>query len=176
MAKRYSNIRIQLPGMGGMVQPLSKTVFQKYDKSRTGYISTGDFSFLCSDMGYNLSPAEIEIAVKLLDKNGDGQVNYDEFAKWWGCDSRFKKLQRSEEELINLQEALETFKHFSQGKCSISRGEFQDLYKHLFELGLTKLSLEESLKDLDEDNSNSVSLNEYVDWCIRKGKLDVQLP
>lgn len=33
--------------------------------------------------GYNLDDAEVKAAIKILDKDGDGLINFPEFVDWW---------------------------------------------------------------------------------------------
>eukprot|EP01101_Sappina_pedata_P011524 TRINITY_DN7763_c0_g1_i1.p1 TRINITY_DN7763_c0_g1~~TRINITY_DN7763_c0_g1_i1.p1 ORF type:complete len:179 (+),score=85.43 TRINITY_DN7763_c0_g1_i1:31-567(+) len=170
--KRFSNLPIALPGIGGTTQALSKSVFNKYDTSNSGFISGGDFGFLCEDMGHKLSPQELAVAIKLLDHSGDGKISYDEFSKWWKSDSRFSNLQKSDAELVNLQESIATFQSFDKDhKGTICKEEFKPLHEHLVAIGVTDKTLENCLKDLDTDNNGVISFNEYVEWIARVGTL-----
>ena len=38
---------------------------------------------LCEEMGSRLSHNELETALILLDQNGDGQIDWNEFRDWW---------------------------------------------------------------------------------------------
>ena len=33
--------------------------------------------------GYDLEPAEVREAIKMLDKNSDGLISFPEFVDWW---------------------------------------------------------------------------------------------
>jgi Ca2+-binding EF-hand superfamily protein len=39
---------------------------------------------ICADMGTTLNKNELESALFMLDKNGDGKVSLEEFQVWWG--------------------------------------------------------------------------------------------
>ncbi len=49
------------------VPPLSKRVFEKYDKDKSGTINAKEFQSMCYDMGHYLSPPELVIALKRID-------------------------------------------------------------------------------------------------------------
>jgi len=100
--KRYGVKAMPVPGgvkAGGAVIPLSKRVFLKYDVDGSNSISFSEFRDLCSDFGYLLSDQELEMAIKLLDTNGDNVLQYEEFVKFWNNDERFNKLSLNEDEL-----------------------------------------------------------------------------
>jgi len=150
--------------------PVSKLIFDKYDKDHSGTISTSDLKYLCEDMGHLFSDTELEVAIKLLDTSGDGQLSYDEFKKWWGSDSRFNNLQRSDAELASLQEAIQTFKHFDADKeGKLDKDEFKSLHNHLTSLGVHLKSVDDSFNEIDNDSSGHVSFNEFVDWSLKNG-------
>ena len=52
--------------------------FEKFDKDHSGKISVDEFKEMCHELGYLLSPAEMDMDVKLLDTNGDGKIGYEE--------------------------------------------------------------------------------------------------
>jgi Ca2+-binding EF-hand superfamily protein len=52
--------------------------FDKYDINKDGGISPKEFRQLCADMGYFLTPAEIELDLKLLDTDGNGSIGFPE--------------------------------------------------------------------------------------------------
>eukprot|EP01101_Sappina_pedata_P011484 TRINITY_DN772_c0_g1_i1.p1 TRINITY_DN772_c0_g1~~TRINITY_DN772_c0_g1_i1.p1 ORF type:complete len:213 (-),score=116.71 TRINITY_DN772_c0_g1_i1:119-757(-) len=171
--------RLTLPAQndGTPKQPLSLSVFNKYDVDDNAAISPEEFRFLVYDMGHHLNEKELDFAFKRIDSNGDGQVSYDEFLKWWKNEERFQILQLTEQEQETLQEAIATFSQFDENRNGvISREEFAPLHAHLTALGLTTKSLETCLEDLDSDRNNEISFNEYVEWTIRIGATKVKLP
>mmetsp|Transcript_30101 Transcript_30101/g.33624 ORF Transcript_30101/g.33624 Transcript_30101/m.33624 type:complete len:166 (-) Transcript_30101:68-565(-) len=160
----------------GKPPPLSKRIFNKYDKDGGGSIACSEFNSMCYELGYKLSKEELALAIKKLDADGSGSVEYGEFKKWWSSDDRFGKLQLDEQELETLNTASNYFKFFDKdGTGVLERDEFKNTHKSLVENKLTTLDFESCLKDLDTDNSGSVSFNEYVDWLIKLGSLKVKV-
>ncbi|MDP2437131.1 MAG: EF-hand domain-containing protein [archaeon] len=80
-------------GAGGAAVPMSKRVFDKYDTDKSGKISPAEFKEMVYELGYHLSDVEFDLAIKLLDKDGDKEISYSEFAEWWRTEDRFSKLQ-----------------------------------------------------------------------------------
>src|SRR3546814_19876569 len=72
-------------------QPLSRQIFDKYDSDGNGSIDRREFQMLCHEFGYYLSPAECEMAVKQIDRDGNNAIEYNEFVKWWKTDARLDR-------------------------------------------------------------------------------------
>jgi Ca2+-binding EF-hand superfamily protein len=144
---------------------VSQRVFSKYDRDRSGVLSRWEFAEMVTELGYKLSPAELDLAVKTLDTDGGG-ISYKEFQAWWRTDKRFEKLQLSDAELSRLQQAQGYFNYFDKDRSgTISKEEFRslhaDLIKHRYPLPPTP---EAALAKLDGDGSGQVSFNEFIDY------------
>ena len=73
----------------------------RYNTKCDGRIDQQEFRLLCEDLGYNLSPTQCRLAVKLLDLKGVGGVGFEDFRKWWGTEDRFNRFRR-----IQVQHSL----------------------------------------------------------------------
>eukprot|EP00833_Pecoramyces_ruminatium_P007045 jgi/Orpsp1_1/1181077/evm.model.c7180000075767.1 len=58
--------------------PISRIVFNKYDKDNSGTITIDEFKLMAYDLGYYLSDNELNMAIKKLDKNGGDSVTYND--------------------------------------------------------------------------------------------------
>jgi hypothetical protein len=58
--------------------------FQSADKNGDGFLDSTELAAICADMGTTLNKNELESALFMLDKNGDGKVSLEEFQVWWG--------------------------------------------------------------------------------------------
>lgn len=108
-------------------------------------------------MGHNLSDVELELAMKVLDRNGGGRIEYDEFLKWWRTENKFGKLQLNDEQLQALKTASEYFQYFDKDRSgSVDREEFKKLHADLVKNKFTTKSLDLCLQDLDSNNDGKV--------------------
>ena len=77
-------------GDSSCTRPLVRIVFEKYDKSNSGSISIEELQELCYDFGTYLSTDDLRVAMRELDKDGDGCLQYEEFMVWWRTNDRFR--------------------------------------------------------------------------------------
>jgi len=151
--------------------PLSQRIFNKYDKDQDGSISSNELHALCMEMGYELKPEQLEVAIKVMDNDGNGTIEFDEFEKWWNSDDRFGTMQRTAEEVEYLQSAYAKFVSFDQdGNGTIEREEFTALHAMLVEEQYTTHDVEDDWNDMDKDASGSISFAEYNEWLIERAR------
>lgn len=60
-----------------------KKVFAKYDADESGAIDKEELAKLSADLGHELEEDQLDAALKDLDLNGDGVIDYDEFKRWY---------------------------------------------------------------------------------------------
>ena len=60
-------------------------VFAKYDSNEDYKLEMNEFKKLCDDADFTLNDEEVKIAMGMMDKNGDGVIEFDEFAAWWAA-------------------------------------------------------------------------------------------
>jgi len=149
--------------------PLSQRIFTKYDTDQDGSIGCNELHALCMEMGVEMSPEQLEVAVKVMDTDGNGTIEFDEFEKWWNSEDRFGKMQRTPEEIEYLQSAYAKFVSFDKdGNGTIEREEFNDLHVMLTEEKYTTHTVDDDWADMDRDNSGSISFAEYNEWLIER--------
>ena len=59
-----------------------KEAFRFFDKDGNGYITSYEFRQVMQNLGEKLKIKEIEGMLLEADKDGDGQINYEEFFLW----------------------------------------------------------------------------------------------
>eukprot|EP01117_Protostelium_nocturnum_P004517 TRINITY_DN1631_c0_g1_i1.p1 TRINITY_DN1631_c0_g1~~TRINITY_DN1631_c0_g1_i1.p1 ORF type:complete len:169 (-),score=61.94 TRINITY_DN1631_c0_g1_i1:64-570(-) len=151
---------------------LSKLVFDKTDKEKKGYLTRDEFRSMAYDMGYYLSDKELTAALQIIDRDGNGQVDYNEFVAWWRVHNRFGKLALTEEQQKLLSNTATYFRYFDKDASgAVDRNEFVGLHADLLRHGITAKPLEQSLEDLDSNRDGEIQFNEYVDWLVRIGSL-----
>lgn len=61
-----------------------KLLFQKYDADGNGVMDAGELGqFIKNDLGYNISEEELQKVLGVLDKDGSGQLEFEEVCQWW---------------------------------------------------------------------------------------------
>ena len=124
------------------------------------------------ELGYHLSEIEFELAIKILDKDGDKEISYSEFQVWWINEDRFKKLQLSEEKQAQLKACSDFFQAFDEdGNGVLDSTEFVRCHENLVAVGITTETCQKLMANIDTDNDGTVSFNEYISWLIDHNKL-----
>ena len=102
---------------------LAERMFKKYDTDNSGTIDVREFQALCYNLDHALADEEVALAVRTLDKNGNGQLDKGEFLKWWKLGSRrWAEVEIDGKEAKNRQKAAAAFKNFDQdGSGSIEK-------------------------------------------------------
>ena len=155
-------------GMGGKPKPMSRIMFDKFDKDGSGSIDHIEFRALCKDLGHRLSDEEFKMAIKMLDSDGNGSISYDEFHQWWSQNERFQALKLTEERLGKLQKYLGLFNKFDKdGSGTLDRDEMKTFHSEMVKQKLTKHSFEKIIEDLDKNRDGKVTFNEVVEWITR---------
>merc|ERR1740117_428788 len=114
--------------MGG-TKSLSQILFDKFDTDNSGTISTSEFGNLCYDRGYYMDETELQLAVKIVDKDGSGEISFDEFQKWWKSNDRFGSLKMDEKQQERLTQCITFFQYYDGDKSGdLSKEEFEKLY------------------------------------------------
>ena len=57
--------------------------FARFDANDDMVLQPEELEALCRSEGFDLTPAEVSEAARLLDRNGDGLVSFPEFADWY---------------------------------------------------------------------------------------------
>ena len=60
-----------------------KQTFDTYDADGSGTIDKNELAKLSKELGHSLSDRELEDALKDLDTNEDGVIDFSEFQRWW---------------------------------------------------------------------------------------------
>jgi len=147
--------------------------FDECDTDHNEAIDPREFQHLCAQLGHTISKSELMLAFQIMDKDGSGLIEKDEFRKWWSLkEQRWEKLEIDEKELEVRQAAAETFKKFDKANQGyIGEDDFDAFYKELCSRNLTQKRRESVFQDLDATGDNRINFSEYVEWLVRNGKL-----
>jgi len=162
--------------MGGRPKPLSEIVFDKYDTDKSGSINKDEFRAMCFNLGYALSPDETDLAVKVLDSDGSGQIEKKEFTAWWAKSDRWSDVKLDEAGVAHRQKVASVFNGYDNGKTgSIQAKDYDAFFAELTSEGLTKKTKDKFLEDLDKNRDGKIQFPEYLEWLANQGSLSVQV-
>ena len=117
--------------------------------------------------GVWLSGETLAMAIKMIDSNGNGTIEYDEFLRWYK-QSNFASLSLDDACLQRRQRAAKLFSKYDDDKSGvIDRREFFPLHQELVMQGLTRHSVDKSLEDIDFNGDGQIQFNEFVTWLER---------
>jgi hypothetical protein len=85
-------------------------VFKKYDTDDSGSIEKDELAAMMAELGTSLTDEQVEAALKDLDMNGDGVVDFSEFASWY-----FSGMQPYSEHTRAINTVKTTMKHLASG-------------------------------------------------------------
>ncbi|CAF1242076.1 unnamed protein product [Adineta steineri] len=162
----------KLFAFGGGTKPVSQLLFNKYDTDHSGLISISELRFLCYDMGHFLSDAQFEWACTLIDKDGSGEINYEEFAAWWQNPLRFDHLLLSDDQLDKLHKITELFRSYDKkNHGELDKKQFQELFKHLIKDKIMEEYHANQFDEIDRSHDGKINFNELIAWFYDQGIL-----
>jgi len=150
-------------------------IFSKYDYNHDGSVSVTELRAICMEMGALLSEEELRIAIHIMDTDGNGKIEFEEFKRWWSTSDRFERLRHNEQELAFLNGAFASFLSFDRDMDgTVSKEEFYALHKVLHDYGYRTRDVEDDWAFMDLDHSGYISFSEYVDWLIFQAHAPVE--
>lgn len=60
-----------------------REIFNHFDKNQNGKIESSEFSALLEALGADMSEFEVTTGLRALDDDGNGTIEFEEFAAWW---------------------------------------------------------------------------------------------
>ncbi len=114
------------------------------------------------DHGINITGANLEMAHRELDFNGDKRISYDEFVAW-KRNSAFESLSFDDDKLQQRLHIASTFDKFDRDRDGmIDKDEFRGLYDELNDLGIISCDMNSLYERIDKNNNGLVEFNELV--------------
>jgi Ca2+-binding EF-hand superfamily protein len=144
--------------------------------SLLGTISRDELRSLCYDMGYYLSNDELEWACTLIDKDGNGKIDYQEFADWWRTSSRFEHLRlpnaHQTQLICHIAEIFRSYDKHNHGV--LNKKEFEKMRKDLVRHHIINEHEHQAcqFEDIDRGHDGTINFNELIAWFKDVGVLD----
>ena len=61
----------------------SRTIFDEIDVDRSGELDYKEVKEMCKRLGRDLDDTDFQVAMEQMDSDGDGNVSFTEFDRWW---------------------------------------------------------------------------------------------
>lgn len=138
-----------------------KSLFLKYDTDGSGRLAKKELlSLLKDDLG--MKDDQAQACYMLVDKDGGGDVSFDEFIGWLRSEERFKNIDDSSR-FHYIKKAIAEFKKYDKdGNGTIDKGEFKSL---MISLGHKDESqYDNAMKSLDTSGDGKISFSEFLAW------------
>ena len=101
----------------------AKTMFFEYDKDKSGYLDLQEVEELCKAMGKKLNKKDLEAAHTAMDDDGSGQIEFDEFERWWKVEQAKAAEKRAPAGVIDLKADLKEIKGVGTNDIHLEAGE-----------------------------------------------------
>merc|ERR1711875_19725 len=129
-----------------------KDAFKKFDAAGAGEIPTSELGTVMRMLGHNLKDDELEECIKIVDADGGGSVDIDEFLELM----RTKTKEAQDE--VEVKEAFRILD--KDGKGEIHTDVIKEILMKLDD-NLTDADLNEMIAEIDEDGSGWVDYDEF---------------
>ena len=150
-----------------------QSIFKKYDANGDGKFDKEEVRFMCYDLGHFFTDAEFEAAWTLLDADGSGFIEKDEFLNFWRNEDRFTKLRMDDDQLSLLTEMSRYFQTFDKDKNgSLDRAEMKAMCDDMQRNGFKLKEMNFSVEGLDRNGDGNITFNEYIAYMVDAGALD----
>ena len=134
-----------------------KGVFDKFDKNKSGEISSNDITKIMKNFGYSVNGKELERMIKEIDASGDGKLDFEEFVTF--MEKRDKFIDEDDEEMV-----LRAFKSFDKdhdGKITIY--EFRYILSQLGD-SFTDEECDTLFKECDLNNDGILFYEDFINF------------
>ena len=90
-----------------------RRTFDSLDSDGSGTLTRTEIGTLAKQMGKQMSEKELDKCMNMMDIDGNGSVEYDEFAEWWDQnDGSFKMITKSSVALENQMSLIKDILYF----------------------------------------------------------------
>mmetsp|Transcript_4733 Transcript_4733/g.7863 ORF Transcript_4733/g.7863 Transcript_4733/m.7863 type:complete len:153 (-) Transcript_4733:89-547(-) len=131
-----------------------KEAFALFDIDGGGTIERHELRHVMGRLGEVLSDEEIEAMLRAVDKNGDGEIDFEEFVALM----RLRAEHREEDPEAALLDAFNIFD--ADGSGSIDRDEVRVLMRKLAQT-LTEDEIDDIMDEVDTDGDGQISFEEF---------------
>lgn len=142
-----------------------RSVFNKFDFEKSGYLSPQQFTFLILRLGKHIKELEgvefstAQAVFHLLDTDGDNQISFKDFVDWWRSPEARKYSYFTGEKGKLLRKAYQLYSSHVSDKSNMTYSQFNNL--------MEELNIRYSEYDFDALDTNGdglLSFCEFINW------------
>jgi len=144
-----------------------RRVFSMIDIDGSGCIESREIGDLIIVLGLPLSvlpkvkPLQMKWVLDELDADGNGEIDFKEFRYWY----KNTDLTLFTKRMVNVEKSAIYFLSYVKGDSQeISGDQIKELHEAIVKEKLTKTSYEKFVKQIDTDNSGTISFSEFIAW------------
>ncbi|KAL0484281.1 caltractin [Acrasis kona] len=136
-----------------------KSIIKKYDTDGNSKIDVKEFGNLVKDLGYKFTDENVQAFLMLIDTDGSGYIDQEEFITWWSNETFHT------DKIIDLiTQAAAIFKKFDvDNSKKISRSEFTALAKEVVQLD-DSIAQDKLFQQIDQSKDKEIQFAEFCKW------------
>jgi len=131
-----------------------KDAFAMFDIDGGGTIDTDELKQVLTELGDTPTDEEIQEMITMIDENGDGEIDFDEFLNLM----RLRMGESGEDAEQKLKDVFDVFD--ADGSGGIDRDEMRALMKKLAQ-SLTEEEITAIMEEVDADGDGEISFEEF---------------
>lgn len=156
-----------------------RKTFRDFDEDRSGDLDYDEFRKGLEMLGFRVTDQEFQEVMKLLDVDGDGTIEYEEFCTKLGNTSMYDVTEDVEDEEADAERTAGLLQKVwervdEDGSGTLDRDEVAKVLIQMGFEGTGQKVLDEAMAEMDEDGSGEVDFDEFSAWFMRQDK-DKQL-
>jgi len=138
-----------------------RKAFDAVDTDKSGSISSAELANVLKELGIQLKDEEVAEVMKMMDKDGSGSIEWEEFL------AAIKAYPRRKLTVGRLRRAFK--KIDTDGSGTLGLDEIKELIKKLgLEKEVTDADIEEGFKALDTSGDGQISFEEFLEAFKKK--------
>ena len=153
----------------------SRTIFDEIDVDHSGELDYEEVKEMCKRLGRDLDDTDFQVAMEQMDSDGDGNVSFTEFDRWWQKYGIERQLVMAETRLKEARAAA--WKVFQEvdadGNGTLDEAEVHQMFNRLGRR-LAGEKFEEAMAQMDSDGDGQVTFDEFEKWW-RKFEIQKEL-
>jgi Ca2+-binding EF-hand superfamily protein len=144
-----------------------RRLFEDMDVDGSGTLDKHELELLAASAGKKMTKRQIADAMRAMDKDSSGEVDFEEFKNWWvhgvmeppKGSTVFRQIsEKMEAKARNVRSLFRSFDENADG--TVSQHEFRKGLSHLG-IDVSNQEFDELMETLDEDNSDEI----VRIWC-----------